>query len=242
MALSPPRWMRLAWLILGIAGGVFITVLATASANSALFTRYYTELLVANALIVAGLAALVIYQVVLLLRARRDAVFGAKLTTRMMMFFAVVAVLPGALVYGISVQFLASSIELFRYPHRQGTGNWPATGAHRTQSAVKGSGAQGGDHRRRLVRARAGRRSRGLAPVARADRRGQRSVVDDQWRNDRAGHRKCAGFATSRAHGAGAASAPRHADVTAVEPSGDTGLQLKVIAPVTSATLHHSGC
>ena len=68
MALSPPRWMRLAWLILGIAGGVFITVLATASANSALFTRYYTELLVAQrALIVAGLAALVIYQVVLLL-------------------------------------------------------------------------------------------------------------------------------------------------------------------------------
>lgn len=113
MALSPPRWMRLAWLILGIAGGVFITVLATASANSALFTRYYTELLVANALIVAGLAALVIYQVVLLLRARRDAVFGAKLTTRMMMFFAVVAVLPGALVYGISVQFLASSIESY---------------------------------------------------------------------------------------------------------------------------------
>ena len=36
-----------------MAGGVFITVLATASANSALFTRYYTELLVANALIVA---------------------------------------------------------------------------------------------------------------------------------------------------------------------------------------------
>ena len=54
-----------------------------------------------------------IYQVVLLLRARRDAVFGAKLTTRMMMFFAVVAVLPGALVYGISVQFLASSIESY---------------------------------------------------------------------------------------------------------------------------------
>ena len=29
------------------------------------------------------------------------------------MFFAVVAVLPGALVYGISVQFLASSIESY---------------------------------------------------------------------------------------------------------------------------------
>jgi len=113
MALSPPRWMRLAWLCLGIAGAVLITVLATASGNSALFTRYYTALLVANALIVAGLAALVIYQVMALLRARRDAVFGAKLTTRMMMFFAVVAVLPGALVYSISVQFLASSIESY---------------------------------------------------------------------------------------------------------------------------------
>ena len=113
MGLSPPRWMRVTWLILAIAGAVFITVLATASANSALFTRYYTEILVANALIVAGLAALVIYQIVLLLRARRAHVFGAKLTTRMMMFFAVVAVLPGALVYGISVQFLASSIESY---------------------------------------------------------------------------------------------------------------------------------
>ncbi|MBL8310170.1 MAG: HAMP domain-containing protein [Burkholderiales bacterium] len=113
VALSPPRWMRLAWLVLAVAGAVFITVLTRASANTALFTRYYTELLVANVLIVAGLAALVIYQVVLLLRARRAAVFGAKLTTRMMMFFAVVAVLPGALVYGISVQFLASSVESY---------------------------------------------------------------------------------------------------------------------------------
>ena len=113
VGLSPPRWMRAAWLVLSMAGIVFISVLATASANSALFTRYYTEILIANAAIVIGLAILVIYQIVLLLRARRAAVFGAKLTTRMMMFFAVVAVLPGALVYAISVQFLASSIESY---------------------------------------------------------------------------------------------------------------------------------
>ena len=60
-----------------------------------------------------GLAGLVIYQIVLLLKARRAAIFGAKLTTRMMMFFAVVAVLPGAFVYAISVQFLASSVESY---------------------------------------------------------------------------------------------------------------------------------
>ncbi len=113
IGLSPPRWMRVAWWILAVAGAVFITVLATASANSPLFTRYYTEIIVANAMIVTGLAGLVIYQIVLLLKARRAAVFGAKLTTRMMMFFAVVAVLPGALVYAISVQFLASSVESY---------------------------------------------------------------------------------------------------------------------------------
>ena len=113
LGLAPPRWMRVAWLVLAVAGAVLITLLATASANSALFTRYYTELIIGNALIVAGLAVLVVYQIVLLLRARRAEVFGAKLTTRMMMFFAVVAVLPGALVYAISVQFLSSSIESY---------------------------------------------------------------------------------------------------------------------------------
>ena len=113
VGLAAPRWMRVAWLVLALAGAVLITLLATASANSALFTRYYTELIIGNALIVAGLAILVVYQIVLLLRARRAEVFGAKLTTRMMMFFAVVAVLPGALVYGISVQFLSSSIESY---------------------------------------------------------------------------------------------------------------------------------
>ncbi len=112
-ALTAPRWMRVAWWVLAIAGAVFITLLATGSANSALFTRYYTELIVGNALIVGGLAILVVYQIVLLLRARRANIFGARLTTRMMMFFAVVAVLPGALVYAISVQFLSSSIESY---------------------------------------------------------------------------------------------------------------------------------
>jgi nitrogen fixation/metabolism regulation signal transduction histidine kinase len=113
LSLSPPRWMRITRWVLSIAGAVLITVLATASANSELFTRYYTELLMANAVIVAGLAAFVAYQIGLLLRARKAGVFGAKLTTRMMMFFAVVAVLPGAVVYAVSVQFMSSSIESF---------------------------------------------------------------------------------------------------------------------------------
>ncbi len=113
LGLAPPRWVRIARWVLALAGAVLITVLATASANSELLTRYYTALLVINAVIVAGLAGFVVYQISLLLRARRAAVFGAKLTTRMMMFFAVVAVLPGVVVYAVSVQFMSSSIESF---------------------------------------------------------------------------------------------------------------------------------
>ncbi len=113
LSLSPPRWIRWTRWVLAMAGAVLITLLATASANSELLTRYYTALLVANAVVVFGLAGMVIYQVSVLLRARRANVFGAKLTTRMMMFFAVVAVLPGAVVYAVSVAFMASSIESF---------------------------------------------------------------------------------------------------------------------------------
>ncbi len=113
LALSPPRWIRITRWVLAIAGAVLITLLATASANSELLTRYYTSLLIANGVIVLGLAGMVIYQISVLLRARRRNVFGAKITTRMMMFFAVVAVLPGAVVYAVSVAFLSSSIESF---------------------------------------------------------------------------------------------------------------------------------
>jgi len=48
----------------------------------------------------------------LLLRRRLNArVFGSKLTLRLVLLFALVAVLPGALVYAVSVQFLSRSIE-----------------------------------------------------------------------------------------------------------------------------------
>ena len=112
-SLAPPAWMRIAWLLLALAGGVFVTVLAHASANTALFARYYTALIIASGAIVFCLAALVVYQGLLLWKARRARVFGSGLTMRMMGFFAVVAVLPGVLVYTISVQFLATSIESY---------------------------------------------------------------------------------------------------------------------------------
>lgn len=99
-------------LILGIGfGAVALFLLATASANTALFSEHYSLLLLLNGGIALALAALVGYQLLTLRRRLRAGVFGAKLTLRLVLLFALMAVFPGALIYGVSVQFLAKSIE-----------------------------------------------------------------------------------------------------------------------------------
>ena len=92
-------------------GGILLFLLAAASANTPLFAEHYPLLLVLNAVIAAALLALVTYQLVVLARQRRAKVFGSLLTFRLLVMFAFIAVLPGALVYTVSVQFLAKSIE-----------------------------------------------------------------------------------------------------------------------------------
>jgi nitrogen fixation/metabolism regulation signal transduction histidine kinase len=91
------------------AAGVFL--LATASSESALLGVHYQLLLVLNAALAALLAGLVIYQLVVLVRRYRARVFGARLTLRLLGRFAVLAVVPGLIVYAVSVQFLTRSIE-----------------------------------------------------------------------------------------------------------------------------------
>ena len=51
------------------------------------------------------------YQLVVLRRKLKERVFGSKLTLRLMVVFALMALVPGGLVYAISFQFLQSSIE-----------------------------------------------------------------------------------------------------------------------------------
>jgi len=92
-------------------GGILLFLLAAASANTPLFAEHYPLLLVLNAVIAAALLALVVYQLVVLARQRRAKVFGSLLTFRLLVMFAIIAVLPGVLVYTVSVQFLAKSIE-----------------------------------------------------------------------------------------------------------------------------------
>ena len=104
---------RIRYVVLGCAvlGTVFLFLLATASANTSLFAGNYTLLVVLNLTLVAVLMALVAYQLWRLRKNLKAGVFGSRLAARLVLLFALVAVLPGALLYGVSIQFLGKSIE-----------------------------------------------------------------------------------------------------------------------------------
>jgi nitrogen fixation/metabolism regulation signal transduction histidine kinase len=92
-------------------GGILLYLLAAATANSPLFAERYPLLLGLNAAIALALLALVVYQLAILAKQRRAKVFGSLLTFRVLVMFALVGVVPGLLVYTVSLQFLAKSIE-----------------------------------------------------------------------------------------------------------------------------------
>jgi nitrogen fixation/metabolism regulation signal transduction histidine kinase len=101
-----------ALLIIGAAlSGVLLFLLATASANTTLFEEHYPLLLALNAALAVLLSALVVHQLVALARRYRARIFGTRLTLRFLVLFAAMALVPGLLVYTVSVQFLGKSIE-----------------------------------------------------------------------------------------------------------------------------------
>jgi len=91
--------------------GIALFLVVSSSRDPGVFAERYPWLLALNGVVAAMLTALVVFQVVTLRRKLKAGVFGAKLTLRLVLLFALMAVLPGALIYGMSVQFLARSIE-----------------------------------------------------------------------------------------------------------------------------------
>jgi nitrogen fixation/metabolism regulation signal transduction histidine kinase len=105
------RWLRYGFLIALSLGGVLLFLLASASGNTQAFERHYPLLLAINGAIAAALLVLVILLVTRLVRRLRQRRFGARLMTRFAVAFALMGVVPGALIYLVSVQFLSRSIE-----------------------------------------------------------------------------------------------------------------------------------
>lgn len=92
-------------------GAILLFLLASASANTALFASHYPWLLGLNAAVALALLGLVSWQLRALWRDHRAKVFGSRLKLRLMLMFGLMAVLPGMLVYAVSVQFVTKSIE-----------------------------------------------------------------------------------------------------------------------------------
>lgn len=90
---------------------VWFLLLVTTAADTAIFTRHYPLLIAFNLILALAMVGLVGWQLSVLWRDYRKQVFGARLKLRLMLMFGLVAVLPGALVYGVSVQFVTRSIE-----------------------------------------------------------------------------------------------------------------------------------
>ncbi len=108
-----PGKRGLRWLLLASASlsAIAVFLLATATSNTALFAQGYDTLLLVNAVLIGVLMLVVGWQLWRLRRSRRKGVFGSRLAVRLVLLFALVAVLPGALVYAVSVQFIGRSIE-----------------------------------------------------------------------------------------------------------------------------------
>ena len=108
-----PGKRGLRWLLLASASlsAIALFLLATATANTALFAQGYDNLLILNGVLASLLMLVVGWQLWQLRRNLKAGVFGSRLAVRLVLLFAMVAVLPGALVYAVSVQFIGRSIE-----------------------------------------------------------------------------------------------------------------------------------
>ena len=91
--------------------GVLLYLLTSSSANTEGLPINYYGLIGLTGLLASGLMGLVGYQLWRLRNKLKNKVFGAKLTLRLVLFFTLIAVLPGILIYAVSVQFLDKSIE-----------------------------------------------------------------------------------------------------------------------------------
>ena len=93
------------------AGAILLSLLTFASANTDLFSHQYPLLMGANVAVAITLVVLVGIQLVKLRKEYRNGVFGSRLKTRLLLALALMSILPGLLIYGVSMQFAVNSIE-----------------------------------------------------------------------------------------------------------------------------------
>ncbi|MCD0505791.1 sensor histidine kinase [Bordetella petrii] len=103
--------LRVALIVGAISGLALLGLLAWSTGNASRFARYYDTLLVLNGIFAFALFVWVLALTTRLARQIRRRQFGARMTARFALAFALIGVVPGALIYTVSVQFMSRSIE-----------------------------------------------------------------------------------------------------------------------------------
>ena len=103
--------LRYLFVVAGAICSILLFLLASASDNSGFFDRYYSWLLAMNATVAFALLALVGVSLFRLYSRYKSGKFGSRLMTRLVMLFAAIGVLPGLVIFLVSVQFVSHSIE-----------------------------------------------------------------------------------------------------------------------------------
>lgn len=94
-----------------VLGALLLYLLSNASANTAASGEHYTLLVTLNVILAALLVVLIGVQLFTLYRNIRQRVMGSRFTLRLLGSFALMAFIPGLIVYVVSVNFLTRSIE-----------------------------------------------------------------------------------------------------------------------------------
>ncbi len=105
------RALRYGFIAALALGGVLLFLLASASSNVQAFERHYPLLLAINGAVAVLLFIFVVALVLRVVRRWRARRFGARLMARFALAFALMGVVPGVLIYVVSVQFLSRTVE-----------------------------------------------------------------------------------------------------------------------------------
>lgn len=106
------KWgLRFALLVAALSALGLLGLLVWSTGNASRYAQQYDLLLLLNGIFAVALMFWVGVLAARLLRQIRRRQFGARLTARFALSFALIGVLPGALIYVLSVQFMSRSIE-----------------------------------------------------------------------------------------------------------------------------------
>jgi len=106
-----PRAIRYLLIVGGAVISILLFLLASASENSVFFDKYYSWLFGLNALVAIALLGLVCLLLGRLYSRYKRGKFGSRLMAKLVLLFALIGILPGVIIYLVSVQFVSRSIE-----------------------------------------------------------------------------------------------------------------------------------